>query len=150
MGRERERGCASTRSLYHEAMTLDFLPPLLRGIGTTIILIAALLSFTQAHQSTDQQRKQREQKIAAFGARSPALSELARLSEEVEELRLEAEEDTIVEKVFENRWFEWLGFVGTSFIAGSFYLESFIKRPRRKMAATVKAERGMALEEAIK
>jgi len=130
------------------AMTLDFLPPLLRGIGTTVILIAALISFAMARQSTELQRKEREQKAATVSA--PAASELARLSEEVEELRLETEEDTLVEKVFENRWFEWVGFVGTAVIAGSFYLESFLKRPQRKIDEAAEAESRMALEEVVK
>ena len=128
-----------------KAMRLDFLPPLLRGIGATIILIAALISFTKAHRSTDQQRKEQEQKAASISV--PISSELARLSEEVEELRLEAEEDTIVEKVFENRWFEWVGFLGTAVIASSFYLESFLKIPKRKIADVVGAESPMELEE---
>ena len=128
-------------------MTLDFLPPLLRGIGTTIILIAALISFSVARQSTDQQRKEREE---AASISAPASSELARLSEEVEDLRLETEEDTIVEKVFENRWFEWLGFVGTAIIASSFYVEALLKIPKRKTVDVVDVESNLALEEAAK
>ena len=106
------------------------IPPLLRGIGTTIVLLAGVISFLIA-------RGQVQAGKAAHNVSRPASSstasdpQLTSLASEVEEMRAELQEDTMIEKVIENPWFEILGFLGTAVIASSFYSEWMIRKDEK-------------------
>jgi hypothetical protein len=97
-------------------MLRDSTPPLFRGLGTTLILCAAIITFIVARaemQSDDLVRL----RIAA-GA-PVAASEL--------------DDDGVIEEVLSNTWIECLSYLGTGLISSSFYLEWFIRR-RKKSA----------------
>ena len=109
----------------------DSLPPLLRGIGTTVILLATLVSGLYAHADVAK-RKARQQ--AALEQRKAALetNQLNTLSREVAELRSTVQDDeTVVEEVLENPGFELFGLLGSAVFASSFYAEWLIKRPNK-------------------
>jgi hypothetical protein len=116
-------------------MTLDSLSPLLRGIGTTIILITAVVTFASAQREIEKSRSQRAIERSQIAASADPKSELSHLTKEVEELRSEAEQENIVEEVLENRWFEWLGFIGMATVASSFYVESYARREEKRAVA---------------
>jgi hypothetical protein len=107
-------------------MTLDSLPPLLRGIGTTVILATALVAIITARQTIEKQRRQAAQAapIAALQL-DPGLSNLTK---EVAELRSEVEQQNVGEEVLESTGVEWLGLIGTAIIASSFYVEWYARK----------------------
>ena len=102
------------------------IPPLLRGIGTLLILTAAVIAFCIArqHDRTLDAGPARDQSIAG----NAGGDNVAALASEVRELRAEVEQDDAVEKVLENRWFDWISFAGTAVIAASFFTEAYIQR----------------------
>jgi hypothetical protein len=108
----------------------DYLPPLLRGIGTSVILIGSVVALVAARRDVDRYRS-RGQAVplaSAFGDGSQLT--LALVAKELQELRAEALNDNIVEQVIESRWFEWLGLIGVGVVSGSFYIESLIGRAK--------------------
>lgn len=107
-------------------MERDAIPPLLRGVGTTIILIAAVFTFFVARRDVERHRTMRETNEAR---RQPS-SDVKSLASDIQELRGEVEHENIIEEVLENRWFEWMGFIGSGFIAGSFFAEFYIRRSK--------------------
>ena len=104
-------------------------PPLLRGIGMTIVLLAAVISVMTARQG----RITREATLAkaeANAAAPPVAADrnLAELRAEVHELREEVSEETMAEQVIGNPWFDWLGFLGTAVMSSSFYAEWYLRK----------------------
>jgi hypothetical protein len=114
----------------------EALPPLLRGLGTTVILVATVVSLATAR---GQQRPPTSLRLplarpaaappAQGGHTAPSDLDLAR---EIAALRQEVADDSVLEEVFENPWFELCGIVGTTVITSSFFLEWSIRR--RKLA----------------
>lgn len=78
-------------------------PPLLRAIGTTVILVATLVGAIQARMELK----------AAHAAQQAA------------------QEESIVDDVVLNPWFEFLGMAGTGIVAMSFYADWLSKRGKR-------------------
>ncbi|HEY0966076.1 MAG TPA: hypothetical protein VGD88_01690 [Opitutaceae bacterium] len=98
-------------------MLQDSTPPLLRGLGTTVILCATILTFIIARE------EMREDAV-------PAARPAAVVSADVDE----TDEDTVIEEVLSNPWIEGLSYGGTALISASFYLEWLVRR-RKKPAA---------------
>lgn len=114
----------------------ESIPPLLRAIGTTVILVATLVGAIQARMelkaahAAQQAAKQSGGTTAgaANADHSPALDALAK---EVGELHQAAQEESIVDDVVLNPWFEFLGMAGTGIVAMSFYADWLSKRGKR-------------------
>ena len=111
----------------------ESLPSLLKGIGLTIVALATLIGVIQAKQTSATHNKKPTaratvQQAAIDPAQEPSLVELTR---EVAGLRAKLDEETTVEEVLVNPWFETLSLCGTGIFACSFYLEWMIKRSAR-------------------
>lgn len=81
-------------------MSKNSIPPLLRGIGTTVVLLGAVIGFLAARHDVQ-------------APKTPART---------------AAEENFADEVLENPSFEWLGLVGAAIVASSFYAEAFIRR----------------------
>jgi hypothetical protein len=101
------------------------LPPLLRGIGTVFMLVATVIAFCIARQHDQLPRTRLSPSQSISGKKSG--DSVATVSD-VQELRAEVEQDSVVEDVLENVWFEWLGFAGTAIFAASFFAEAYLRR----------------------
>jgi hypothetical protein len=101
-------------------------PPLPRGIGTLLVLIAAVVAFCISREHD------RNRDAGPSGNRSVAAKvtgeEVAALASEVRELRAEAEQESVVEEVVDNGWFDCIAFAGTVVIAASFFAEAYVRR----------------------
>ncbi len=119
-------------------MNRNCLPPLLRGIGTTILLFATVFSVIAARRDLRTDRIKREAVYARARADAEAqvvaARNLAGLEAAVEDLRSGMQEESVAGEVIENPWFDWGGLVGTAIIASSFYVESFQRR-REKISS---------------
>ena len=101
---------------------------MLRGLGTTLILLTSALVVTV------------ERREGADATGSRAMSRLALQAEEAAhrgesgsdalatELRLQLQDSDLADEVFENPWFQWLGLLGTGLIAFSFFAEWRLRR----------------------
>ncbi len=98
-------------------MLHDSTPPLLRGLGTTVILCATILTFVVARDEmkADDAATARPAVVAAVDADEP-------------------DEETVIEEVLSNPWIEGLGYAGTALISASFYLEWLVRRRKRPTA----------------
>jgi len=113
-------------------MISDSLPPLLRGLGTTLILLTSALVVTVERRTGSMEATEQ----AALTQLSIKAEELARadttgidaLTAEVRRLRLQLQDNDLADDVFENPWFQWLGLLGTGLIAASFFAEWRLKR----------------------
>jgi hypothetical protein len=108
------------------------IPPLLRGIGTTVVLLTTILSVIFARADLRQSVKKLSPPPApSQTATSPASDrDISAVAEEVRELKEEVERDSVAEEVLENKWFEVFGFIGTAIVAGSFYAEWYVRRKK--------------------
>ncbi|GGD39894.1 hypothetical protein [Pseudoxanthomonas indica] len=105
------------------------LPPLLRGLGTSLILLSAALTVWYERQDM------RGDVQVALAAMAPAEREV--LLEQLQRLHLHVEQDALADEVFENPWFQWLSLLGTGLIAGSFFVESRLRRVEVRRASVV-------------
>ena len=107
-------------------MIPDALPPLLRGLGTALILLTSALVVVVERNATD------DAPAAATAARIEAAAGGAggvdALTAEIHLLRLQMRDNDLADEVFENPWFQWLGLLGTALISASFFAEWRIKR----------------------
>jgi hypothetical protein len=107
-------------------MNRESLPPLLRGVGSTMILLATITAIVTARrdiQNTQVNRAARERAATEH----PVATGLEALTGEIRDLKSELEERSATEEVLESSWVEMLGIVGTAFIACSFYAEAIVK-----------------------
>lgn len=94
-------------------------PPLLRGIGTVLVLIAAIVAIRIANVQD-----------ASVSLLPPGVKHIeGDASAQIREPHTDGEED-LVEEVLENRWFSWISVVGTAVIAASFFAESYLRWKR--------------------
>jgi hypothetical protein len=100
-------------------MLHDSTPPLLRGLGTTLILLATILSFFIARQEM-KAGDPAGGRVTAAAAAAPAAAQ--------------PDDDSVIEEVFSNPWFEALSYLGTGLIGSSFYLEWFLRRRKQPAA----------------
>jgi len=107
-------------------MTREALPPLLRGIGMTMILVATVVAFVIARE--DSAREHAERQVS--DVEHSATVDLQSLASEIRELRAEVEVDDVVEEVLDNPWFELLSLIGTGVFASSFYVEAYVRRSK--------------------
>ena len=103
------------------------LPPLLRGVGTLLILLTSALVVTVERRDNAERAEQ---------------AHLARISLKAERslqqlLRLQLQDNDLADEVFENPWFQWLGLLGTGLIAASFFAEWQLKRSIARAARAV-------------
>jgi hypothetical protein len=115
----------------------ESLAPLIRGVGLTIILSGTLLA---AVQTKEEDRKAEEKVPAAESGAQPGNlistnstdeKSIGQLTEEIEELRDTVQQETTVQEVLENPWFDSLGMLGSAITAASFYVEWMSKRQKR-------------------
>lgn len=101
-------------------------PPLLRGIGTTIILVGTIIAFLTVRPGPEgysgrlMVRPQPPFLTRAGATTNPPVANKAQATA--------AGNEEIAQEVFGNPYFEWMGFIGTAVIASSFFVESLVKR----------------------
>jgi hypothetical protein len=122
--------------MKHSLNVNEALPPLLRGLGTTVILVATVVSLATARGNqrppTSLRLPLARPAAAASSQGAPPATRDLDLAREIAALRQEVADDSVLEEVFENPWFELCGIVGTAVITSSFFLEWSIRR--RKLA----------------
>lgn len=107
-------------------MIPDALPPLLRGLGTALILLTSALVVVVERNATDDAPAAATE--APFEAAADGASGVDALTAEIRLLRLQMRDNDLADEVFENPWFQWLGLLGTALISASFFAEWRIKR----------------------
>jgi len=112
-------------------MLKDSLPPFLRGLGTTVVLIGALVGLAMAHHRVEVEQENLPQLTGGLRQPSKQSADTQALMVEIEELRSEVERESVATEVLASPSFEWMGFVGTAIIASSFFVEAYLRRPRR-------------------
>ena len=93
-------------------MTRESLAPLLRGVGTSLILTGMLIAFLVARRDIRAARLYGPSRTQAYSSR-------------------EETGEGVAERVVENLWFESLGFLGAAAVSSSFYVEYLARRKRR-------------------
>jgi hypothetical protein len=111
-------------------------PPLLRGIGTLVVLAAAVVSFAIARLN-DPKQSGKTSTPTGLGAAAAAgqVGRIEQLTDQVEDLQADMNEAMVVDDVLENVWFECLGFSGTALIATSFFVEWRVRRAKLAVPA---------------
>ena len=104
--------------------------PLLRGIGLTVVLLGTIAGALAAKTQASAKPVPQSTHTAPGSTNSPRDNSLDALTHEIEELRETVQEETIVEDVLTNPWFEILGIAGSGITASSFYVEWLSKRPK--------------------
>lgn len=132
-------------------MIQDSTPPLCRGIGTLLILLATILSFYVVRSDTPPpggpalhrpaHSKPNPPKPTAAAPATEA--QIARLTSEIAELRTELEDESAAEEVLSNPWIEWLSYLGTTCIASSFFMEWHVRRKKAEAEAAAGAAGGV-------
>jgi|SRR5215468_5192816 len=107
-------------------MNRESLGPLLRGVGTSLMLAGAVIGFTVAREDLQvaRLRVQRQGIVVSSGARASGVSAGS------ENANNGAGNESLAERVVENLWFEWMGFVGAAVTSSSFYVEYVARRKR--------------------
>lgn len=112
----------------------DHVPPLLRGVGFLMILIASLIVGAVEHRDKSEQRQLAmltKARIAAIAAESEGNGRIEAISKEIRLLRLQLQQEDLADRVFENPWFQVVGAVGSLLVALSFLYEAHAKWPRK-------------------
>ena len=109
----------------------ESLPPLLRGLGTLLILLTSALVVTVERR--DHAHRAEQIHLARLASKAEASlpeppGDANALATEVRLLRLQLQDNDLADDVFENPWFQWLGLLGTGLIASSFFAEWRLKR----------------------
>ena len=115
----------------------EYLPPLLRGLGFSLVLSTSIVVGMAEHrEQADRQERAQDVRARVEAERSKTLADrqLDPLAREVRLMRLQIEDDDLADSVFENPWFQLLGSLGTGLIAASFFLEALTKWVRRVKA----------------
>ncbi len=111
-------------------MIPDSLPPLLRGLGTALILVTSALVVVVERRTNDDAAAiaaVAQLAVKAEEARHHGEAGIEALVTEVRLLRLRLQSNDLADDVFENPWFQWLGLLGTGLVAASFFAEWRIK-----------------------
>ena len=106
------------------------LPPLLRGVGTLLILLTSALVVTVERRDNAERAEQAHlARIALKAERSlqQGRADTDALAIELRLLRLQLQDNDLADEVFENPWFQWLGLLGTALISASFFAEWRLK-----------------------
>lgn len=121
----------------------DSLPPLLRGLGTLLILLTSALVVTvERRENTARVEQAHIARVAlkAEESRQPGRAGTNALTQEVKLLRLQLQGNDLADDVFENPWFQWLGLLGTGLISASFFAEWRLKRTIARAARATSPE----------
>ena len=121
----------------------DSLPPLLRGLGTLLILLTSALVVTVERRENAARVEQAHIARVALKAEEslpPGRADTDALTQEVKLLRLQLQGNDLADDVFENPWFQWLGLLGTGLIAASFFAEWHLKRTIARAARATSPE----------
>lgn len=112
----------------------DHIPPMLRGLGFLLILVASLVAGAMEHRADLAART----RIAEARARMDAVAQAVTAGHAVESvaleirlLRLQLQEQDFSDRVLENPAFQLLGSFGSLLVAMSFLIEARTKWPRR-------------------
>lgn len=102
-------------------------PPLLRGVGTSVLVFASLLVGVSEYRQGRAAREALE--LVRGGLQQQAQSAtsgegLDALTRELTLLRLQLSESSLAGEVFANPWFQVLGALGTLLVAASFFVEA--------------------------
>jgi len=124
-------------------MIPESLPPLLRGLGTALILVTSALVVVVERTPDDDavsraamaQLTIKAQEALHHGERGTDA-----LATEVRLLRLQLQGNDLADDVFENPWFQWLGLLGTALISASFFAEWRLKRDVARAAKAAAPE----------
>lgn len=111
-------------------MIPESLPPLLRGLGTALILVtSALVVVVERRPDDDAASRAAVTQLAvkAEEARHRGETGADAIATEVRLLRLQLQDNDLADDVFENPWFQWLGLLGTALISASFFAEWRLK-----------------------
>ena len=113
--------------------TRDHVPPLLRGLGFVLLLLASLAGGVMEHRGVAEANAAAAQAKARMGAVASSVAghRADSIAGEIRLLRLQLQEDDFADKVFENPWFQALGALGTALIAASFLFEARAKWPHQ-------------------
>ncbi|HEU4670079.1 MAG TPA: hypothetical protein VFR91_05205 [Dyella sp.] len=117
----------------------DHVPPLLRGLGFLLILVASVVAGTIEHRAD----LATQARIAEARARMEAVARSAAsgspgetIALELRLLRLQLQEQDFSGRVLENPAFQLLGSFGSLLVAVSFLIEARARWPRRRPAAS--------------
>ncbi|WFC43359.1 hypothetical protein [Pseudoxanthomonas sp. SE1] len=128
-------------------MIHESLPPLLRGLGTTLILLTSALVVTvERREDTDPTGHAAMARLALQAEEAAHRGESGSdaLATEVRLLRLQLQDSDLADEVFENPWFQWLCLLGTGLIAASFFAEWRLRRDIARAARAVAPPGGAA------
>jgi hypothetical protein len=107
----------------------DSVPPLLRGVGMSLVLAAAVIAFYIARKhNPSQQPTATPHQLSSAEARADSVSTLV---SEVRALRAEVEQEDVVDEVLDDTSFELMSFTGTALMAASFFAEAYLRRKRK-------------------
>ena len=107
------------------------LGPLLRGLGTTVVVFASLLVGIAEHRQAAQAREALERSQQGIEAQIEAAQKgagIEALTREVGLLRRQLADSSVVSEVFANPRFQLLGLFGTLLVALSFFVEAWQRR----------------------
>ncbi len=116
------------RPVVHESFA-----PLLRGIGSAIILLTAIIGAYEAKSSLSAIRPAPLVAIQKSNDSSAATRDgtVEALTKEVADLKEAVEEENVVDEVLRNPWIEALGTIGSTTVVASFFADWLNKRPKR-------------------
>lgn len=124
-------------------MIPDSLPPLLRGLGTALILLTSALVVGVERRTNDDAvalAAMTQLAVKAEEAVHHGTTGTDALATEVRLLRLQLQGNDLADDVFENPWFQWLGLLGTALISASFFAEWRLKRDVARAAKAAAPE----------
>jgi hypothetical protein len=105
-------------------MNYEALAPLLRGVGTSLILAGTVIGYVAAHQEINAARLRGQGQVAA-PASGKEPSEVTAASKNSSG---GTNDESMAEEVVENPWFELLGLLGAATVSASFYVEYLARR----------------------
>lgn len=103
------------------------LPPLMRGLGTSILVFASLLVGASEYQQGKATRDALElarQRIHEQALSASSGEGIDALTREVSLLRMQLSESSLAGEVLANPRFQLLGALGTLLVAASFFVEA--------------------------
>ncbi len=116
------------------------LPPLLRGLGTSLLVFASLLVGFSEYRQGKAARAALEtlrERLHEQALPDAGVTGIDALTRELTLLRLQLSESSLAGEVFANPWFQLLGALGTLMVAASFFVEAFQRRrPEPRAPAT--------------
>jgi hypothetical protein len=116
------------RPAVHESLA-----PLLRGIGSAVILLTAIIGTYEAKSGLSAIKSVPLAAIQKSNDSSAAAKDgtVEALTKEVADLKEAVEEETVVDEVLRNPWIEALGTIGSVTVVASFFADWLNKRPKR-------------------